>query len=79
MARRVALVLAGISLTLFAKLPAHAQNRGDSGSIVGYGTTPGAQTHAFVLTPVPEPGSLALLGVGAAVVLAYQKRLGQPE
>jgi probable HAF family extracellular repeat protein len=35
----------------------------DAGIIVGYGTVGGVQ-HAFELTPVPEPGTLALCGIG---------------
>jgi probable HAF family extracellular repeat protein len=38
----------------------------DAGWITGYGTI-GGNAHAFLLTPVPEPGSLALLGLPAAV------------
>jgi probable HAF family extracellular repeat protein len=33
----------------------------DAGQIVGKGTHNGI-THAYLLTPVPEPGSLAMLG-----------------
>ena len=33
----------------------------DTGQIVGYGTNPSGQMDAFVLTPIPEPGLLALL------------------
>ena len=42
----------------------------DSGYIVGEGTFGGAQ-HAFLLTPTPEPGCLALLGLGG---LAHMRR-----
>jgi uncharacterized membrane protein len=36
----------------------------DAGQIAGFGTF-GGQTHAFRLTPVPEPSALVLLGVAA--------------
>ncbi|HEY1381378.1 MAG TPA: PEP-CTERM sorting domain-containing protein [Gemmataceae bacterium] len=35
----------------------------DNGQIVGYGSVGGIE-HAFLLTPVPEPGTLALVGLG---------------
>jgi len=38
----------------------------DNGLIVGYGLI-GGQQRAFMLTPVPEPGTLALCGAAAAV------------
>jgi probable HAF family extracellular repeat protein len=37
----------------------------DTGFITGYGTAPDGQTHAFLLTPVPEPSGLVLPGTGA--------------
>jgi probable HAF family extracellular repeat protein len=45
----------------------------DSGQICGYGTI-GGNTHAFLLTPVPEPSTLALLGMGAFGLLAWAWR-----
>ena len=38
----------------------------DSGQICGWGTNPSGQNVAFLLTPVPEPSTLALLGAGAS-------------
>ena len=46
----------------------------DAGQIVGYGTDPAGAEEAFLLTPVPEPSTLALLGIGAATLLAYAWR-----
>src|SRR5262249_51045002 len=38
----------------------------DNGQIVGFGTI-GGQTHAFLLNPVPEPSSIALLVAGSSL------------
>lgn len=40
----------------------------DAGQIVGYGVNPQGDTHAFLLTPVPEPGSVAAVAVLGAVL-----------
>jgi probable HAF family extracellular repeat protein len=40
----------------------------DAGQIVGRGTNPSGQSQAFLLTPIPEPATLALLGMSAFVV-----------
>jgi probable HAF family extracellular repeat protein len=49
------------------------------GQIVGEGINPAGETHGYLLTadgvqPVPEPGSLTLLAVGALGVLGYTWR-----
>ena len=46
----------------------------DLGQIVGYGESPSGQTHAFLLTPTPEPSTLALLGIGAVSLAVYAWR-----
>ncbi len=48
----------------------------DNGQIVGWGTDLNGtgQYDAFLLTPVPEPSTLVLLGIGAASLLAYAWR-----
>ena len=51
-----------------------AQSINDSGWIVGYGTNPAGQTHAFLLTPVPEPSVLTVLGSAALFCLRGMRR-----
>jgi probable HAF family extracellular repeat protein len=46
-----------------------AEGINDNGQIVGYGTDPSGETAAFLLTPVPEPSSVALCVTGAAILL----------
>jgi probable HAF family extracellular repeat protein len=50
-----------------------AQGINDSGCIVGYGSSPNGIS-AFLLTPIPEPSTLALLGIGILGLLAYAWR-----
>jgi probable HAF family extracellular repeat protein len=44
----------------------------DSGWIVGYGAT-ASGSHAFLLTPVPEPGNIALLASGMIAGLIWRR------
>jgi hypothetical protein len=52
---------------------AAARDINDSGWIVGTGTLNG-QARAFLLTPVPEPSSLALLGAAAGGAMSSARR-----
>jgi probable HAF family extracellular repeat protein len=45
----------------------------NSRQIVGYGTI-GGQTHAFLLTPIPEPSTLILFAVAAISFLAFRRQ-----
>jgi hypothetical protein len=45
----------------------------DLGQIVGVGVFNG-ETRGYVMTPVPEPASIALLGLGSVALLARRKR-----
>jgi probable HAF family extracellular repeat protein len=46
----------------------------DSGQIVGTGGTVSGQTHAVLLTPIPEPTTLLLLTIGAISLLTFIRR-----
>jgi probable HAF family extracellular repeat protein len=46
----------------------------DLGEIVGEGVSPSGETHAFLLTPVPEPSTLVLLAAGGFVFAARARR-----
>jgi probable HAF family extracellular repeat protein len=48
----------------------------DVGQIVGYGTNPLGQTHAFLLTPTPEPGCAGALLLGACGLLMRRGEKG---
>ena len=48
----------------------------DSGEIVatGYNSAVSSRAHAVLLTPIPEPSTLVLLGIGAITLLTYAWR-----
>jgi len=49
----------------------------DNGQIVGNGYNPSGWYRAFLLTPIPEPGTLSLIALGAAAAALLQgRRLG---
>jgi probable HAF family extracellular repeat protein len=43
----------------------------DNGQIAGWGTNASGQTEAFLLTPVPEPSSLTLVGMALVPLVGY--------
>ena len=45
----------------------------NQGQIVGYGRNPDNQERAFLLTPVPEPATLALITTGAAFIVRKRR------
>ena len=46
----------------------------NAGYIVGWGINPDGSQHGFLLTPIPEPSTLVLFGIGAISLLAYAWR-----
>jgi probable HAF family extracellular repeat protein len=47
----------------------------DNGWITGYGINADGQTHAFILTPTPEPATLLLLTIGGLILRKRNYRL----
>jgi probable HAF family extracellular repeat protein len=59
----------------------YARGINDNGLIVGFGLTPGGATHAFLLTPVPEPstfmlGAMCLPAIWFVVYLGKRRYCG---
>jgi hypothetical protein len=46
----------------------------DLGDLVGFYTNTNDQVVGFLATPVPEPGSLALLGTGVLAGIGFLRR-----
>jgi len=49
----------------------------DSGQIVGRGVSPSGDQRAFLLSPVPEPATVSLLGLGTLIYLRRRKSSGK--
>ena len=49
----------------------YAAGINDLGQICGTGINPQGQTDAFLLTPIPEPSTLGLLGIGTPILLGF--------
>lgn len=57
-----------------------ARGINDAGQIVGWGVSPyGGEFHAFLLTPVPEPETYALMLAGLGLIGAVARRRKQSE
>ena len=76
---------AGIMTDLNSLIPANsdwdlinAEGINNSGQIVGYGTDPSGLTEAFLLTPTPEPSTVALCVAGSAMLLLSRRISRQP-
>lgn len=62
-------VIASLGWTLY-----RAEGINDTGQIVGYGASPTQSMEAFLLTPIPEPATLSLLGLGGLTLLRRRSR-----
>ncbi len=69
----------GVMIDLNTLIPAgsgwtltSAEGINDNGDIAGFGTF-GGNTRAFLLTPIPEPTSMALLGLGGLAMLRRRR------
>lgn len=56
----------------------YASDVNAAGQVVGSGIDPQGRYHGFLLSPVPEPGTLVLLGAGLALVLGRARARGLP-
>ena len=52
----------------------HAQGIDDQGNIVGYAVDTSSCSHAIMWVPVPEPGTIVLLGIGVFGLMAWTRR-----
>ena len=51
-----------------------ASSISDKGFITGYGTGSDGDTHAFLLTPIPEPATIVSLGTGLLASFGFLLR-----